>query len=89
MLSHRFGPQGAYALSLWEVQAHRPWGSDGLVDCAGVIASFGLTDPKPFLNAVLQRPYANQVVISPHYYPPSISGQKSKCATFLWNKVLP
>ncbi|CAL5222764.1 g5176 [Coccomyxa viridis] len=50
------------------------WG-DGFVTDPGVIAQYGLTDPKPFFNTVLTRPYANQVVISPHYYPPSISGQ--------------
>ena len=53
------------------------WG-DGFVTDPTVISAFGLTDPKPFLNAALTRPYANQVVISPHYYPPSISGQQSK-----------
>lgn len=53
------------------------WG-DGFVTDPATISAFGLTDPKPFLNAVLTRPYANQVVISPHYYPPSISGQTSK-----------
>ncbi|CAL5227268.1 g10199 [Coccomyxa viridis] len=50
------------------------WG-DGFVTDPGVIAQYGLTDPNPFFNTVLTRPYANQVVISPHYYPPSISGQ--------------
>ena len=54
------------------------WG-DGFVTDPGTIAQFGLTDPKPFFNTVLTRPYANQVVISPHYYPPSISGQTFKC----------
>ena len=53
------------------------WG-DGFVTDPGVIAQYGLTDPKPFFNTVLTRPYANQVVISPHYYPPSISGQTMK-----------
>ena len=53
------------------------WG-DGFVTDPAVIAQFGLTDPKPFFNTVLTRPYVNQVVISPHYYPPSISGQTMK-----------
>ncbi len=55
------------------------WG-DGFVTDPGVIAQYGLTDPNPFFNTVLTRPYANQVVISPHYYPPSISGQTMKYA---------
>ncbi|CAL5222763.1 g5175 [Coccomyxa viridis] len=50
------------------------WG-DGFVTDDAVIAQYGLTDPKPFLTAALGRPYANQIVISPHLYPPSISGQ--------------
>lgn len=53
------------------------WG-DGFVTDDTVIAQYGLSDPKPFFNTVLTRPYANQVIISPHYYPPSISEQKSK-----------
>ena len=53
------------------------WG-DGFVTDPVLIAQYGLTDSKPFLNAALTRPYANQVVISPHYYPPSISDQTSK-----------
>ena len=43
-----------------------------------LIEEFGLTDPKPTLNEIQAAPYRNQVVISPHYYPPSISGQTIK-----------
>ena len=53
------------------------WG-DGFVTDPGLIQQFGLTDPKPILNQILAAPYAKQVVISPHYYPPSISGQSTK-----------
>ena len=53
------------------------WG-DGFVTDDHVIATFGLTDPKPILNQIQAAPYKNQVVISPHYYPPSISGQTVK-----------
>ena len=56
------------------------WG-DGFVTDPGLIQQFGLTDPKPILNQILAAPYAKQVVISPHYYPPSISGQTTKCAS--------
>ena len=40
----------------------------------------GLTDPNPFFQALLRRPYLNNVVIAPHYYPPSISEATDKCA---------
>ena len=53
------------------------WG-DGFVTNPVVQAQYGLTDPNPFFTTALTRPYANQVVISPHYYPPSISGQTMK-----------
>ena len=53
------------------------WG-DGFVTDPGVIAQFGLTDPSPFLESVINASYANNVVISPHYYPPSISEQTIK-----------
>ena len=56
------------------------WG-DGFVTDNGLIQQFGLTDPKPILNQILAAPYAKQVVISPHYYPPSISGQSTKWAS--------
>ena len=58
------------------------WG-DGFVTDNGLIQQFGLTDPKPILNQILAAPYAKQVVISPHYYPPSISGQTVKYASAL------
>ncbi|BDA41281.1 probable endoglucanase E1 [Coccomyxa sp. Obi] len=50
------------------------WG-DGFVTDPYLIQNFGLTDPRPFLNTLQTKSYKNQVVISPHYYPPSISGQ--------------
>lgn len=51
---------------------------DGFVTNDNLIQEFGLTDPKPILNEIQAAPYRNQVVISPHYYPPSISGQTIK-----------
>lgn len=53
------------------------WG-DGFVTDPYLIQKFGLTDPKPFFNTLKTKSYKNNVVISPHYYPPSISGQSSK-----------
>ena len=53
------------------------WG-DGFVTDAGLIAQYGLSDPRPFFDDLLQRPYLNNVVISPHYYGPSVSQQTFK-----------
>lgn len=53
------------------------WG-DGFVTDPYLIQNFGLTDPRPFFNTMQTKSYKNNVVISPHYYPPSISGQRSK-----------
>lgn len=55
------------------------WG-DGFVTDRYLIQNLGLTDPAQFLNQVVGQPFFNNIVISPHYYPPSISGQKTKCA---------
>jgi hypothetical protein len=48
------------------------WG-DGFATDPLLIAQNGLSDPKPFFDALLSRPYHNQVVISPHVYPPSVT----------------
>ena len=55
------------------------WG-DGFVTDNATIAANGLSDPNPFFTALLAKPYLNNVVISPHYYPPSVSAQTSRCA---------
>lgn len=48
------------------------WG-DGFITDKTLIAQTGMSDPNPFFVSLLQKPYLNNVVISPHYYPPSIS----------------
>ena len=53
------------------------WG-DGFVTDPNLISSLGLTDPSQFFNQVVGQPYFNNIVVSPHYYPPSISGQSIK-----------
>lgn len=53
------------------------WG-DGFVVDDSIIKEHGITDPKPFFDAVLAKPYRDLVVLSPHYYPPSISLQHNK-----------
>ena len=53
------------------------WG-DGFVTDPSIIAAGNLSDPNPFFQTLLTKPYLNNVVVSPHYYPPSISGQTMK-----------
>lgn len=55
------------------------WG-DGFVTDRTKIANYGLADANVFFGALLSKPYLNNVVISPHYYPPSVSKQQSGCA---------
>ena len=55
------------------------WG-DGFVTDPAIIAANGLSDPNLFFTTLLSKPYLNNVVISPHYYPPSISQAKTGCA---------
>jgi hypothetical protein len=49
------------------------WG-DGTVTDPGLIAQYGLADPNPFFKALLKRPYRAAVAITPHLYPPSVTG---------------
>ncbi len=53
------------------------WG-DGFVTDPVLIQRDNMSDPRPFFDDLLTRPYLNNVVISPHYYGPSISKQTYK-----------
>lgn len=48
------------------------WG-DGFATDPQLIQQYGLSDPNPFFKAVVKKEYANQVVVSPHVYPPSVT----------------
>jgi aryl-phospho-beta-D-glucosidase BglC (GH1 family) len=48
------------------------WG-DGFATDPQLIAQKGLSDPNPFFTKLIDKPYVNQVVISPHIYPPSVT----------------
>ena len=37
------------------------------------ISELGLSDPRPFFNALLRKPYADRVILAPHVYPPSVT----------------
>ena len=53
------------------------WG-DGYVTDPSLIRAAGLSDPNPFFQQLLQKPYFNNVVIAPHYYGPSVSTASDK-----------
>ncbi len=48
------------------------WG-DGLITDAATIAQKKLSDPNPFFQQLLTKPYRKQVIVAVHVYPPSIS----------------
>ena len=63
------------------------WG-DGFVTNPNLIAQYGLSDPNPFFQALLHKPYLNQIVISPHIYPPSVTGaSKDFVGPGLWKRL--
>jgi aryl-phospho-beta-D-glucosidase BglC (GH1 family) len=43
----------------------------------GFATNTSVNSAKPFFDALITKPYLNQVVISPHVYPPSVSGSRS------------
>lgn len=48
------------------------WGN-GFATDKEAIARLGLSDPNPFFERLLQKPYRRSVVISPHVYGPSVT----------------
>ena len=58
------------------------WG-DGFITDQNLISQRGMSNPNPFFISLLSKPYLNNVVIAPHYYPPSISHATSQCAPSL------
>ncbi len=37
------------------------------------ISELGLSDPRPFFDELLSKPYRNRVILAPHVYPPSVT----------------
>ncbi len=48
------------------------WG-DGFVTDKTLISQLGLSDPNPFFQALASKSYLNQIVLSPHVYPPTVT----------------
>ena len=49
------------------------WGDGFAVDSSQISQFTGAASAAPFLDALLLKPYAGNVIISVHYYGPSIS----------------
>ncbi len=47
-----------------------------------LIRERNLSDPNWFFQTLLHKPYLNNVIISPHFYPPTVSKSKSQCAPY-------
>lgn len=63
------------------------WG-DGFATDVDLIRKSGLSDPNPFFQALLEKPYVDQVVISPHVYPPSVTyASQDYQGEALWNRL--
>lgn len=52
------------------------WGN-GFVTDKSLIQQYGLSDPNPFFQALLTKPYANRTVIAPHVYGPSVTNNNN------------
>lgn len=48
------------------------WG-DGFATNSSIISQNGLSNPNPFFQSLNDKTYLNQVVLSPHVYPPSVT----------------
>lgn len=63
------------------------WG-DGFATDRNLIKKHGLSDPNSFFEELLQKPYLDQVVISPHIYPPSVTfTHQDFVGPGLWNRL--
>ena len=49
------------------------WGN-GIITNEAVIQQKGLSDPNPFFQALLAKPYRRQVIAAVHVYGPTVSG---------------
>jgi len=61
------------------------WGN-GFVTKPSIIKEYKISDPRPFFNELLRKPYLKQVVISPHLYGPSISKDLQRSTSELYQR---
>lgn len=49
----------------------------------------GLSDPRPFFDALLEKPYRSRTILSPHVYPPSVTYDAGprQYGEGLWNRL--
>lgn len=63
------------------------WG-DGFVTNSSIISQNGLSDPNSFFKSLASKAYLNQVVLSPHVYPPSVTNASSNFSgSGLYNRL--
>jgi aryl-phospho-beta-D-glucosidase BglC (GH1 family) len=52
------------------------------------ISELGLSDPRPFFDALLTKPYKDRVILAPHVYPPSVTyNYNSVTGDALYNRL--
>ena len=53
------------------------------------INELGLSDPRPFFDALLKKPYVNRVILAPHVYPPSVTNNgNAATGTALYDRLV-
>ncbi len=71
--------QGSVASNAEDADGRRPRSGfnlttgDGFVTSTALIKAGNLSDPRPFFNELLLRPYVSRTILAPHLYPPSLS----------------
>lgn len=61
------------------------WGN-GFVVNQTIINKYGIDDPNWFFQALLKKPYRARVIISPHLYGPSVTGQAEMSSKQIWEQ---
>lgn len=65
-------------------------GADGYATDASILeAEPSLSDPRPFFDALLEKPYRSRTLLSPHVYPPSVtfSNAPTQYGQGLWDRL--
>ena len=59
---------------------------NGFVTDQATISQYGISDARPFLEALLAKPYLAQTAASPHVYPPTVTKGKN-LGSWLWQQL--